>query len=326
MTGYWLNKDSLFITAAELSQSESIILTGADESTSVIFNLSLKDEPLSNSMSVNLNSVIAEQAAVNLQLNANAQVAEQIEISPVTDHIITPTGYAGWLTVSPKNTQLVVKQGETSLFNRLIQSQTNKQPEGSFVLSSPQNNSQYTEGELVHVRMLASGYQLDRFKYSRITLLDFNGNELLNLLSNTVEVDQSFKLPKVDRLDTYIIRVRSYFGDSYNFVERTSGIKVVPLRQKIAASIIGIADKAYVGSQVVLATSGQLTANIDVKNSSGALIASGIAPLTLIVPTTDKLLVNAYLEDGLGNQAQLTKTVLVDAPYSVTSINASTSF
>ena len=118
-------------------------------------------------------------------------------------------------------------------------------------------------------------------------------------------------------LDTYTVRVRVYFGRQHHYVERIARVRVVPQRQNLQTRIVGVEERVLVGSDLTLSTNSAVDTVIQVTDEGGNLLTSGQAPLQFTVPEISRLHIQAELDDGLGNQALVEKTVFVDKPHTV---------
>ncbi|WP_105172072.1 exo-alpha-sialidase [Pseudoalteromonas sp. T1lg24] len=227
----------------------------------------------------------------------------------------TENSVAGWTTVTTSKV-LNLSNGSTTFAPFTLDVLENTVPQGQLLISNPQNNSQFTEGDWVSLEVLASGIDLSQFKHVEVTLQDFNKVNLLSFTTNSVNANTAFKVPAVDRYDTYTIRVRAYFEQSYNYIEKSVGIKVVPLRQSLDANIQGVGNKVYSNSLVTLSTDIPQHADFKVSTLNGTIIASGVEPVSFAVPNDiDSFTIEALLKDGLGNETKVDKQVAVAQPY-----------
>ncbi|PMG39257.1 IPT/TIG domain-containing protein [Shewanella sp. 10N.286.52.B9] len=189
-------------------------------------------------------------------------------------------------------------------------------------ITSPANNSRYDEGDWLTLRYVTGSVDVAQFKHAELVITDFNGNELVHMLSDALSGQISVKLAANDQQETYTLRVRTYFGDSYNFVEDSIGIRVIPQRTNLVFEIDGIGERVYSNSQISLTTqsvtSQSVKAEITVTDANDNILVSGIEPLSLSVPETEYITIEASRQDGLGNINVQTKQVLVATPYQLT--------
>jgi len=195
----------------------------------------------------------------------------------------------------------------------------------NIIISSPTNNQSFKEGDFVRVNFATEHELADEFQYSEVSVLDFNRNVISRVLIGSSSSDLELRLPNVEQLDTNFIRVRSYFGDSYSFVEREVGVRIAPRLQVPTPSLLGLSGQAFVGSELnislaTIADSGAFASGgfagyetrIEVYDDNGVLLASSNGELDFIVPDGVRYLtIVGLVSDAFGNQSRIERRVLV---------------
>jgi len=120
------------------------------------------------------------------------------------------------------------------------------------IVLSPSNNQSYKEGDFVNASFSTEFDLADGFRYSEVSVLDFNRNVVSRVMLDSATAELDLRLPSVDQLDTYFLRVRSYFGESLRYVEREVGMSIAPRLQVPVPSILGLSSQAFAGSELII--------------------------------------------------------------------------
>ena len=98
---------------------------------------------------------------------------------------------------------------------------------------SPGNNDSNKAGEslMVQYKAQSADGEDDAFRYAEVTLFDFNHHKISQALLKNSSGTLSLHLPSVKTKDTYYLRVRGYFGDTYYFSDSEVSVQVFPQAQ-----------------------------------------------------------------------------------------------
>lgn len=313
----WADDNTLFIANNELTDATQLtIYIDGDITNGYQIDVPADSGLTNDQVNWNLSQSIVNTAIVpTVATFKNTMAFVPFTFEGSASSMATESSVAGWTTVTTSKI-LNLSNGSTTFAPFTLDVLENTVPQGQLLISNPQNNSQFTEGDWVSLEVLASGIDLSQFKHVEVTLQDFNKVDLLSFTTNSVNANTAFKVPAVDRYDIYTIRVRAYFEQSYNYIEKSVGIKVVPLRQSLDANIQGVGNKIYSNSLVTLSTDIPQHADFKVSTLNGTIIASGVEPVSFAVPNDiDSFTIEALLKDGLGNETKVDKQVAVAQPY-----------
>jgi hypothetical protein len=329
----WFDTQSVAISRQAINTDTLKVYISQGETNELVSSFNINNEPLTDLTVITplLPAVVARDATLPLflQYPANNRIINATMGTRTWEH--NASSAALWWHASKMGSyQVDIDVNAQAMPSGVIDVRDNDPVDAELHITAPSNNSRYKEGDWLTLRYVARHIDATQFKHAELVVTDFNGNEQLRLLSDALSGQLSVKLAANDQQETYTLRVRTYFGEQYNFVEDFIGIKVIPQRANLAFEIYGVGERAYADSHLLLSTKSQTsevgTAELTVKDADGKILASGIEPLSLTVPVTDSLVIEASRQDGLGNISVQSKQVLVAAPYKLTAAQSQFSY
>src|SRR5690606_1026404 len=130
--------------------------------------------------------------------------------------------------------------------------------------------------------------------YVEAALIDFNGNLKAQLLLPSQSGAFSLRLPIVAAQETYTLRVRAYFGETYRFAESAIGLRLTPDMAIPQPELQGLPGRVLSGSRLHLSLASDVEADFEsvirVLDDQGQLLAAGEKTVELTVPTTTERL------------------------------------
>jgi large repetitive protein len=321
----WFDKQTVAISRQAINTDTLKVYISQGETNELVSSFTINNEPLTDLTIITplLPTVVAKDASLPLflQYPVNNRIINATMGTRAWEH--NESSAALWWHASQRgNYQVDIDVNAQAMPSRLIDVRDNDPADAELRITAPSNNDRYTEGDWLTLRYVTRHMDVAQFKHAELVVTDFNGNEQVRLLSDGLSGQLSVKLAANDQQETYTLRVRAYFGEQYHFAEDAIGIKVIPQRTNLAFEIYGVGERAYADSHLVLSTKSQTseagTAELTVKDADGKILASGIEPLSLTVPVTESLVIEASRQDGLGNISTQSKQVLVAEPYKFT--------
>jgi hypothetical protein len=194
----------------------------------------------------------------------------------------------------------------------------------SVILSTPQNNALFTAGDEMAIRFSARDQQARAFRFAQVSLIDFNGNTVQQSRVASQDVNLTWQAPAVSQREVFTLRVRSYFGDSWQYKDTDIGVTVIPQRL-ISQPVLNTSPVVYSGAEISLALQEPLPSGITrvlVRDEANNIVASGSTQVTLTVPDTQALSIEASADNGQGAIQNVTSAVTVLPGYQWASLNS----
>jgi len=222
-----------------------------------------------------------------------------------------------WLSLTDTNNNAVnVQVNNNEQENLQFTLVSNVAEQSDVIILSPDNNQRFDEGESVKVAYSSNSLDSDVYRYSQISLFDFNRNLIATVLSGQESGNLNIRLPSVEQLDTFYINVRSYYGEQYRYTEREVGIRIAPTLQVPKPDLLGVTSRVFAGSNahysLVNEENGQYETRIEVFDELQQLLVSDASAVNFTVPETAKALrVVATITDSYGNHQEVAHDIVV---------------
>jgi hypothetical protein len=174
------------------------------------------------------------------------------------------------------------------------------------VISNPQNNAAFDEGEAIDIRFQASQDTAEPLRYVQVRILDFNRNLVSEVFVGEAEARLQMRLPQVSERSNFFVNVRAYYGDQLRFSEGETGIRVFPRIDTPYARLSGVSERVMVGSLLEAGLDRQVAegfnASILVYDQDGNVLASGADSVSYRVASgITELQVVSTVSDDFGN-------------------------
>jgi hypothetical protein len=323
----WRNGQSgIFISYPELAGATSIVVTGEAHAgaLSEVIALDSTNNTVLDSTAPLGGAVLTQNALIPVLVKypSGARINAHSFTSSATQVALASASQSGyrWLQLGDS----VIANVDIAV-NGSVQSQSqlnlveNNLADTSTLLINPVNNQSFKEGELIEVEYSSTTSSLEPFQYSQVSIFDFNRNLISEIISAEANGKLRMRLPVVNQLDTFFLRVRSYYGDQFVYSEAEIGLRIAPQLQVPAPILSGALSQVFVGSELNLELSlaladSQFDTRLEIFDDQGILLASDPTQLTIIAPPgTNFLTVRGTVSDDFGNSRDLEQSIAVVA-------------
>ena len=263
------------------------------------------------------------QVPIITQYAESARIVSQYATQSDIHRDLIPNEVAGYRWVRLDESPIVnftLHVNDSAQDETTISSIPNLVSTSSSLILSPINNVTAKEGDLIEINYSFTAADGEEYRYTEVGLFDFNNNRIAEILSGEFAGNLTIRLPNVDELDTYFIRVRHYYNDSYAYIENEVGIRIAPQLQVPAPVISGITSQAFVGSELQLDLAvgvGALNLNtlLEVFDAQGVLLDSDPNQIIMVVPEgIDYLTIIATVSDDFGNSRVVERQITIVSP------------
>jgi alpha-tubulin suppressor-like RCC1 family protein len=252
----------------------------------------------------------------NNRINSQSLVTDNKTLSMAT---LNNVGVQ-WLSIPSVGTSVNwLHQVNNQAYATGVLNVVNNQPElAQVTVISPANNAAVNSGEPLHVQYTLANTNNDAFHYAEVSLFDFNRRLISNLLVASSSGQLALHMPVVTVKDTYYLRVRGYWGDTYRYSESEVSLQLYPQLGMPEPKLSGVSSRVFAATQVNYKMDVNNLENyqsrIEVRDDSDNLIASGTSLLSMTVPNNlSHMTVVATLTDKNGQSKSTSYDVNVVA-------------
>ncbi|MCI2285234.1 hypothetical protein L3081_19960 [Colwellia sp. MSW7] len=178
----------------------------------------------------------------------SAQISEQVLVTHNSQFELSPLSSSGyqWLSLEDLDNKAInirVNNGQQQ--DVQLNLVANVAEQSNVIVLSPDNNQRFEEGELAKVVYSSNSLDSDVYRFTQISLFDFNRNLVATVLSSQESGKLDIRLPSVEQLDTFYINVRSYYGEQFRYSDREIGIRIAPKFQVPMPELSGITSQVF---------------------------------------------------------------------------------